>query len=326
MIITGSVLVPLRVMGALITLTLCWILATIGTYDLSDDPGASPYSPRRKWWLLGGFRILSRVLLFFYGFIWISEEAPPSGSETAPVIVCNHTGFVEVLYLLYRHGCCFVSKQDNRKLPFIGKVASVLQCIFVERASEDKNGKKGKSTTTKILERFEPESGSLWPPVCMCPEGTTTTGHCLVHFHTGAFRPGQPVLPVLFEMPFSSTWGYDPSFSCAIIYYHVLGLMSQPINRLHVKQLPIYHPTSEEREDARLYAKNVCKVMADALSLPVLALEWMHKLQYEVSPKGRALGDKLLTERYGALPPKPVFTQDAFGNAIESTNDTKKDQ
>ena len=267
--------------------------------------------------LLGGCRIFARILLFFYGYVWIHETYEDDPRARRPsVVVCNHVGFAELLYLAAKDGCCFVSKEANRALPVIGKVSELMQSIFVDR------GGGGRAASTDMLERARAPPDT-WPPLAVCPEGTTTTGHCMIHFHTGAFRAGLPVQPVVVSLPFSPTHGYDPSFCCcSSIVTHILCLMMQPMNHLHVHHLAVHVPTDAERADPRLYANNVRRSMADALNVNVYELTWADKLQFEPTKAKRELGKRLLVERHGGVaPPVPVFTQDAFGNTLESAKD-----
>jgi lysophosphatidylcholine acyltransferase/lyso-PAF acetyltransferase len=41
-----------------------------------------------------------------------------------------------------------------------------------------------------------------YPPICIFPEGTTTTCNTLLQFKSGAFLSGQPVQPVVVQYPF----------------------------------------------------------------------------------------------------------------------------
>ena len=187
MIITGSVLVPLRLVGAIATLSLGWVWANIALIGLeSKDPSAKPYPPTRHRVIFIGFRILARILLFCYGYVWIQTVDVDDGKKSKDtkgrvipkVVVCNHTGFVELLYLAYAYECCFVSKAENKHLPFMGLISQAMQCIFVERSDGGVN-----NTSQKIRERLEAEPG-VWPMLSLAPEGTTTNGHALIHFHT----------------------------------------------------------------------------------------------------------------------------------------------
>ena len=191
----------------------------------------------RRILLQKGVGVFSRILLFFYGFVWlnVTREDEKQQKIQPSVVVVNHIGFAELMYLVYSDGCCFVSKEENRKLPFIGTISEALQSIFVDRGDGDKRKRKSlessgssvsstsagtRSTTEQILERAH-AAPSTYPPLCICPEGTTHTGHVLLKFATGAFRAGLPVQPVVVKSPFSPVYGYDPSFSCANILLHV---------------------------------------------------------------------------------------------------------
>lgn len=321
MVLFGSILVPIRVIGTLLTLALVWSWCTLMSKGCDVS---APYSPLRRRVLVGGTRVAARVLLFFYGYLWIHvsyeiEDPKERADQPHPaIVISNHMGFAEILYLVAHDGCCFVSKEGNRALPFIGKVTEAIQSIFVERDQK----KKTKSTTVSILERANAPPGT-WPSLALYPEGTTTNGHALINFQTGAFRAGLPVQPVVLTMPFSPTHGYDPSFTCANIFQCILGLMTQPMNHMYVTHLAVYSPNEAEKADAKLFANNVRARMAQSLGVQTYPLSWVDKLPYEPSKKEKELGIAKLTERNGGvLPSPPVFTEDPFGNLMK--NDVSK--
>lgn len=43
---------------------------------------------------------------------------------------------------------------------------------------------------------------------------------------------------------------------------HVVFLLCQFVNHLEVIRLPVYYPTQEEKDDPKLYASNVRRLMA----------------------------------------------------------------
>jgi len=339
-VLVGSVLVPIRLTGTIITLTLCLLWCNLGS--MGCDTGV-PYSPLRRKLLLGGVRVSARILLFFYGYLWIHEtheveDRKERAKQPRPaVVLCNHIGFAELLYFVSSEGCCFVSKKPNRELPFIGKITEVIQSIFVDRGetdqvadadnnNTDRNSKyrpasNANSTTASILERATAPPGT-WPPLALCPEGTTTNGHIIIDFRTGAFRAGLPVKPVVLSMPFSPVHGFDPHFTCQHIATNILGLMTQPMNHLHVTHLPVYIPNDAEKADARLYANNVRSQMAASLGVKTYPLSWLDKLPFEPTIRAKEMGKALQMERNKGVPPlPPVFTEDTFGNPIESAKD-----
>lgn len=106
-----------------------------------------------------------------------------------------------------------------------------------------------------------------FPRVLIFPEGTTTTGHALLSFKPGAFRPGLPVQPVVIRYPHSHmdpSWVSDGPGMGGLVLRHLLQLH----NRVEVSYLPPYTPSPEERADAVLFATNVRRVMATALRVP----------------------------------------------------------
>ncbi len=69
--------------------------------------------------------------------------------------------------------------------------------------------------------------------------------------------------------------------------------MTQVYNSVVVTELPVYVPSAEEKADARLYATNVQKVMADVLHQNVHPLNRGHKLLYHKFLLGRIDGAEL---------------------------------
>ena len=51
---------------------------------------------------------------------------------------------------------------------------------------------------------------------------------------------------------FNVGWG-----SIQSVVWHILRLQAQFINHLTIEILPVYHPSPEEKADAKLYAENV---------------------------------------------------------------------
>lgn len=116
------------------------------------------------------------------------------------MVVANHTGYLDILILLATYNGAFVAKGGVLKTPFVGTIAKALQCLFVV---------KGESLTERLVSRirttFEchrrkdscPGCGACSTTLIIFPEGTTTNGHAMCAFRTGAFVAGQPVKPVV---------------------------------------------------------------------------------------------------------------------------------
>ncbi|KAL2894622.1 Lysophospholipid acyltransferase LPEAT1 [Bienertia sinuspersici] len=91
-------------------------------------------------------------------------------------------------------------------------------------------------------------------------EGTTTNGNFLLPFKTGAFIAGAPVLPVILKYPYQR---FSPAWDSISGVRHVILLLCQFVNYMEVMRLPVYYPSKEEKDDPKLYANNVRKLMAN---------------------------------------------------------------
>lgn len=58
----------------------------------------------------------------------------------------------------------------------------------------------------------------------------------------------------------------------------------QPLTRVTLELLPVYVPNDEEKKDAKLYAKNVQKLLSKHLDIPISsksASDWISECQAE---------------------------------------------
>ncbi|KAJ0231765.1 hypothetical protein HA466_0296280 [Hirschfeldia incana] len=220
--------------------------------------------------IVGSGRFLSRVLLFVFGFYWIPESCPDpettsseegEGDKEEPerpgVIVSNHVSYLDILYHMSASFPSFVAKRSVGKLPLVGLISKCLGCVYVQREAKSPDF-KGVSGTVNERVR-EAHRNKSAPTIMLFPEGTTTNGDYLLTFKTGAFLAGTPVLPVILKYPyerFSAAWD---TISGA---RHVLFLLCQFVNHLEVIRLPVYYPSQEEKDNPKLYASNVRRLMA----------------------------------------------------------------
>jgi len=266
------------------------VLSTIG-YDGSKP--ATLTSPLPLWRRVGFSiaRFAGRAGLFAYGFHDLSarqlsyadmktlfDHSPPSdcpieydasGAEIhrpCHIVISNHLGFTDILYLLYFERGSFLAKAAMRSVPFIGAICAAVQSIFVS---------KDESTTAALMSRIKRQIDlqSVCGSCGMCslclsnvivfPEGTTTNGSDLVMFRRGVFNAGAAVrLTVI-----SSAWS-QCNTSWEAIPFRTLTwkVMSQCVNRLEVWHAPPYLPSEAEKADSTLFAYNVNILMAQMLT------------------------------------------------------------
>uniref|UniRef100_A0A1J3DPJ0 Lysophospholipid acyltransferase LPEAT1 n=1 Tax=Noccaea caerulescens TaxID=107243 RepID=A0A1J3DPJ0_NOCCA len=282
-------LVPLRFVLAMSILLLYYLICRVFTLFSAPYRGAEEEEEeggvvvQEDYAHMGGWRrivivqcgrFLSRVLLFVFGFYWIHESRPDpkttsseidqKGEEVAEeeperpgVIVSNHVSYLDILYHMSASFPSFVAKRSVGKLPLVGLISKCLGCVFVQREAKSPDF-KGVSGTVNERVR-EAHRNKSAPTIMLFPEGTTTNGDYLLTFKTGAFLAGTPVLPVILKYPcerFSAAWD---TISGA---RHIVFLLCQFVNHLEVIRLPVYYPSQEEKDDPKLYASNVRRLMA----------------------------------------------------------------
>ena len=120
-----------------------------------------------------------------------------------------------------------------------------------------------------IKDWLEQESGQeMRRPLALFPEGAVGNGKAMLPFKTGAFLPGVPVQPLLIKYNNkydTLTWAWKGIG----IFQLVLLTLSQPYTRVTLRYLPAYYPNQDEKEDSRLFAKNVNHYMAKELGIGV---------------------------------------------------------
>ena len=134
---------------------------------------------RRRW---------SRALLRILGI-----ELEAEGERIAPgcLLVANHISWVDIFAINALAPAAFVSKAEVRTWPLIGWLAAKNDTIFLRR------GSRGHARIVNAETAARLEAGGN---VAIFPEGTTTDGTEVLHFHAALLQPaiacGRPVQPL----------------------------------------------------------------------------------------------------------------------------------
>ena len=94
----------------------------------------------------------------------------------------NYDPFVTILGLKLKDAA-FISKPENFKIPFFGKIAR--KCLYTD--IDRKNAKNALYTINRTAALIK--SGVI--SYCVCPEGTRNKGEGLLPFHDGVFKIAQ---------------------------------------------------------------------------------------------------------------------------------------
>ncbi|RZC45537.1 hypothetical protein C5167_038478 [Papaver somniferum] len=213
-------------------------------------------------------RFLARVMLFNMGVYWISEsykellavDGPETESEELErpgAIISNHVSYLDILYHTYSFFPSFVAKRSVAELPLVGLISKCLGCVYVQRELKSSEQKGVSGVLTKRV--LEAQKNRTAPMMMLFPEGTTSNGDYLLPFKSGAFLSKAPVLPVILRYPYQR---FSPAWDSISGLRHVILLLCQFVNYIEVIRLPIYYPSDQEKDDPKLYAHNIRKLMA----------------------------------------------------------------
>ena len=254
-------LLPIRLLGVFLIIVVAWACCAGSLLGLTDEEkSAKPLAGCRAA-LRGLANHFGQLGIYCCGFIPVIKGRMAAPEEAPVMVMAPHSTFFDSFAVFWCGVPYLVSRAENRKIPFLGKCIESAQTLFVSR--EDPQSRQ--KTVAEIIRRAR--SGQ-WSRLALFPEGSTSNRKALMTFKPGAFYPGQPVQPVILRYPNkldTITWTWNQKHGAL----HVIWLtLSQPFTRAEMEFLPVYHPNEAEKADAKLYARNVRAVMAEALGVP----------------------------------------------------------
>lgn len=125
------------------------------------------YRKVKRWWL-------SRIIRILGGNVQVTGT--PATSST--LLVANHISWLDIPLLGGISSVRFLSKDEVRRWPVVGWLATKAGTLFIER------GKKGGAQAAVATIRSALEDGAV---AVVFPEGTTSDGKQLLPFHARMF-------------------------------------------------------------------------------------------------------------------------------------------
>ena len=195
----------------------------------------------------------------------VDVDADPSQAVSGALLVANHVSWLDIFVINAVLPSAFVAKEEVRHWPLIGWLAARNDTVFLRR------GSRGHA---RIINA---EIGSILAQgklVAVFPEGTTTDGRSLLHFHAALLQPalvaGRPVLPVAL-----SYWEPDGTRSLAPRYDGdiSLGACTRAIlgKKRLIARLVTTPALGRHGEDRRQVAAAAREAIAAAAGLPRLS-------------------------------------------------------
>ncbi len=207
-------------------------------------------------------QIWSAALLDALG---VELEADLTHVVPGALVIANHVSWVDILLINAALPAAFVSKEEVRHWPLIGWLARKNDTIFLRR------GSRGHA---KIINAQIAELLTQGRHVAVFPEGTTTDGRSLLHFHAALIQPaltaGRPVLPVAI-----SYWETDGERSLAPRYDGDISLgecTRAILGRKRIIARLVSTPLlGQQGEDRRQVASAAREAIAAAAGLPLVS-------------------------------------------------------
>lgn len=295
-------LLPLRIVFGMSLVVVYYMICRICTMfsapnQEEEEEGYAHLGGWRRAVIVRSGRFLSRSLLFVVGFYWITETHKDSANtkensktegthqleeqERPGAIVSNHVSYLDILYHMSSSFPSFVAKRSVAKIPLVGLISKCLGCVYVQRESKSSDFKGVAGVVTDRV-REAHRNGSA-PMMLLFPEGTTTNGDYLLSFKTGAFLAGAPVVPVILRYPYQR---FSPAWDSITGVRHVVFLLCQFVNHMEVMHLPTYYPSQQEKDDPKLYANNVRRLMATEGNLIMSDIGLAEKRIYHAALNG----------------------------------------
>ncbi|XP_050397956.1 lysophosphatidylcholine acyltransferase 2 isoform X1 [Patella vulgata] len=253
---------PIRLILVGICLLAAWPLAAIAVGFRSEADRNKPLAGWRNF--LRPFVVFfCRAMFFMGGFHWITVRGKRVTSKVAPIIaMAPHSSYFDALPVVYLNLDTVVAKAETDNVPLFGTLMQFTQPVYVKREDPD-----SRVNTIKEISRRAQSKGE-WPQVIIFPEGTCTNRSCLITFKPGAFYPGQPVQPVCIRYPnkFDTiTWTWEGPGAFTLLWL----TLCQFHNYMEIEYLPVYYPTPEDKQDAKVFANHVRDKMAECLKCPI---------------------------------------------------------
>ncbi len=171
--------------------------------------------------------------------------------ERRAILVGNHISWLDIIVIGQYLPAYFVAKSDIASWPVIGYLAKQGGTIFIRRG----NKQYIKTTAEKMVWLLKQNSN-----IIAFPEGTTTNGDEVLHFHSSLFQPAlltrSAIQPVALQYqgaakelaPFVGDDGFVP---------HLIKMLSMDKIEVRLSFLPVINSSGKNRHSVSLEARTM---------------------------------------------------------------------
>ncbi len=172
-IIVLGVIVALPILYIILFFTSCLVINGKKTYEKPNKY----YS----WLMRSGHRFL-----FFFANIGVDITGIEKIPQGRCLLVSNHRSAYDPFctwVVLHKKEITFISKEENMRIPLIGKLAKRIGCLPIDR-EDPRKAVKTISVASKLIAEDKLS-------VAVYPEGTRSIGADLLEFHNAVFKIAQ---------------------------------------------------------------------------------------------------------------------------------------
>ncbi|XP_035230088.1 lysophosphatidylcholine acyltransferase 1-like [Stegodyphus dumicola] len=257
-------LLPLRLLLMLFFLVCGWLLSLVTLLGMPEEQarGLEPLSGWRRKWAKPLIVSFARLMFVVGGWVWIPHKGRRASAREAPILlVMPHSSFLDTAVVIALGCPGMVVKDSTTKAPFFGDMIKCSQPFYVRSEDPDARRRIGEDIRQRVHSRKDFEQ------VLIFPEGGCGNRKALLQFKLGGFAPGVPVQPVFIRYRNkldTITWTWDGPGALKQLWLS----LSQFRIYCELEFLPVYSPTQHEKENSRLFARNVQNYVSRWIHVP----------------------------------------------------------
>lgn len=195
--------------------------------------------------------IKTRWLQWFGAIVNLHVIKEGEPSERRAILVSNHISWLDIIAIGQYLPAYFVAKSDISSWPVIGYLARQGGTIFIHRG----NKQHIKTTAEKMAWLLKQNSS-----VIAFPEGTTTRGDEVLHFHASLFQPAlltrSAIQPVAIQYQ-GAAREFAPFVGDDAFVPHLIRMLALDKIEVRLSFLPVLYSSGKNRHAISLEAKSM---------------------------------------------------------------------
>ncbi|MDP1666003.1 MAG: lysophospholipid acyltransferase family protein [Methylobacter sp.] len=170
--------------------------------------------------------------------------------ERRAILISNHISWLDIIVIGQYLPACFIAKSDISNWPVIGYLARQAGTIFIRRGDKQHI----RTTAEKMVWLLKQNSN-----IIAFPEGTTTKGDEVLHFHSSLFQPAlltkSTVQPVVLQYQ-GTAKEHAPFVGDDAFVPHLIRMLALDKIEVRLSFLPVINSSGKDRHTVSLEARD----------------------------------------------------------------------